>query len=44
MSDPLTGDVGLNLPDVARAVPFYAGVFGWEVLHEGGEAPTCGFF
>jgi lactoylglutathione lyase len=23
-----TGHVGLNVPDVARAVPFYAGVFG----------------
>ena len=33
-----TGHVGLNVPDVARAVPFYTGVFGWEVLMESTEA------
>jgi len=32
-----TGHVGLNVPDVARALPFYTGVFGWEVLREGAE-------
>jgi lactoylglutathione lyase len=29
-----TGHVGLNVPDVARALPFYSGVFGWDVLGE----------
>jgi lactoylglutathione lyase len=29
-----TGHVGLNVPDVARALPFYTGVFGWDVLGE----------
>jgi lactoylglutathione lyase len=29
-----TGHVGLNVPDVARALPFYTGVFGWNVLGE----------
>src|SRR5918994_4951090 len=29
-----TGHVGLNVPDVARALPFYTGVFGWDVLQE----------
>ncbi len=32
-----TGHVGLNVPDVDRALPFYTGVFGWEVLREGAE-------
>jgi len=27
-----TGHIGLNVPDVARALPFYTGVFGWDVL------------
>jgi lactoylglutathione lyase len=26
------GHIGLNVPDVERAIPFYAGVFGWDVL------------
>ena len=30
-----TGHVGLNVPDVERALPFYTGVFGWDVLREG---------
>jgi lactoylglutathione lyase len=29
-----TGHIGLNVPDVARALPFYTGVFGWQVLRE----------
>jgi lactoylglutathione lyase len=29
-----TGHVGLNVPDVARALPFSTGVFGWNVLGE----------
>jgi lactoylglutathione lyase len=33
-----TGHVGLNVPDVARAVPFYTGVFEWEVLSESTDA------
>jgi lactoylglutathione lyase len=32
-----TGHVGLNVPDVARALPFYTGVFGWDVLRESAE-------
>ena len=32
-----TGHVGLNVPDVDRALPFYTGVFGWEVLRESAE-------
>jgi lactoylglutathione lyase len=32
-----TGHVGLNVPDVARALPFYTGVFGWDVLAEGDD-------
>jgi lactoylglutathione lyase len=35
MSELRTGHVGLNVPDVARALPFYTGVFGWDVLGEG---------
>jgi lactoylglutathione lyase len=35
-----TGHVGLNVPDVARALAFYTGVFGWDVLHEGGDPST----
>ena len=30
-----TGHVGLNVPDVRRALPFYTGVFGWDVLRDG---------
>ena len=26
------GHIGLNVPSVERAVPFYTGVFGWEVV------------
>ncbi len=29
-----TGHVGLNVPDVGRALPFYTGVFDWDVLSE----------
>jgi lactoylglutathione lyase len=29
-----TGHIGLNVPDVGRALPFYTGVFGWQVLRE----------
>jgi lactoylglutathione lyase len=29
-----SGHVGLNVPDIARALPFYTGVFGWDVLRE----------
>lgn len=32
-----TGHVGLNVPDVARALPFYTGVFGWHVLSESAD-------
>jgi lactoylglutathione lyase len=32
-----TGHVGLNVPDLDRALPFYTGVFGWEVLRESDE-------
>jgi catechol 2,3-dioxygenase-like lactoylglutathione lyase family enzyme len=32
-----TGHVGLNVPDVDRALPFYTGVFGWAVLQESAE-------
>ena len=32
-----TGHVGLNVPDVGRALPFYTGVFGWDVLRESAE-------
>ena len=32
-----TGHVGLNVPDVDRALPFYTGVFGWQVLRESAE-------
>ena len=32
-----TGHVGLNVPDVTRALPFYTGVFGWDVLREGAD-------
>ena len=37
-----TGHVGLNVPDVDRALPFYTGVFGWEVLSES-AAPRFAF-
>lgn len=33
-----TGHVGLNVPDVARALPFYTGVFGWDVLSESDDS------
>jgi lactoylglutathione lyase len=32
-----TGHVGLNVPDVTRALPFYTGVFGWDVLSESAD-------
>ncbi len=32
-----TGHVGLNVPDVDRALPFYTGVFGWKILSESAE-------
>jgi lactoylglutathione lyase len=37
-----TGHVGLNVPDVDRALPFYTGVFGWDILREG-AAPRFAF-
>ena len=36
------GHVGLNVPDLARALPFYTGVFGWQVLRES-DAPRFAF-
>jgi lactoylglutathione lyase len=30
-----TGHVGLNVTDIERSLPFYVGVFGFEVLSEG---------
>jgi catechol 2,3-dioxygenase-like lactoylglutathione lyase family enzyme len=32
-----TGHIGLNVPDVGRALPFYTGVFGWDVLRESAD-------
>ncbi|MGP3927204.1 VOC family protein [Streptomyces sp. 8N616] len=32
-----TGHVGLNVTDIERSLPFYAEVFGFEVLSEGKE-------
>jgi lactoylglutathione lyase len=37
-----TGHVGLNVPDLQRALPFYTGVFGLQVLRES-DAPRFAF-